>query len=216
MPRSSALTPTPDRKGYWIVGADGGVFNYGDAGFYGSAGNKHLNAPIVGMASRPPTGRATGWSPPTVECSPTVTPPSPVRSAATHLNAPVVGIAGNGTGGYWLVASDGGVFAYGSASFHGSAGRHPAGVPDGRDHGAGRTARATTWPPPTVGCSPTTAPFLGSASGVANSPIIGISAGAAGGYALAGRAGAVYAYGSGDYFGNQSGVDLDRSWASSS
>ena len=34
-----------------MVGADGGVFTYGDAAFYGSAGNVHLNAPIVGMAA---------------------------------------------------------------------------------------------------------------------------------------------------------------------
>ena len=31
--------------------ADGGIFNYGDAGFYGSAGGLHLNRPIVGMAA---------------------------------------------------------------------------------------------------------------------------------------------------------------------
>ncbi|MHB1787261.1 MAG: hypothetical protein ACYCS7_14180, partial [Acidimicrobiales bacterium] len=32
-------------------GADGGVFSYGDANFYGSAGN--LGAPVVGMAATP-------------------------------------------------------------------------------------------------------------------------------------------------------------------
>ncbi len=24
--------------GYWLVASDGGIFNYGDAGFFGSAG----------------------------------------------------------------------------------------------------------------------------------------------------------------------------------
>jgi hypothetical protein len=39
------------------------------------------------------------------------------------LKAPVVGMAATPTGkGYWLVASDGGVFAYGDARFRGSAG----------------------------------------------------------------------------------------------
>ena len=38
------------------------------------------------------------------------------------LNAPIEGIAGNGTGGYWLVAADGGVFSYGGAVFYGSMG----------------------------------------------------------------------------------------------
>jgi len=39
----------------------------------------------------------------------------------TGLNAPVVGMAqDSGSGGYWLVAADGGVFAYGNAQFYGS------------------------------------------------------------------------------------------------
>ncbi len=37
--------------GYWLVAADGGIFNFGDAGFYGSTGGHHLNQPIVGMAA---------------------------------------------------------------------------------------------------------------------------------------------------------------------
>ena len=37
--------------GYWLVASDGGVFNYGDAGFFGSAGALPLNKPIVGMAA---------------------------------------------------------------------------------------------------------------------------------------------------------------------
>jgi hypothetical protein len=35
-------------KGYWLVAKDGGVFSFGNAQFYGSTGNIHLNAPIVG------------------------------------------------------------------------------------------------------------------------------------------------------------------------
>ena len=43
--------------------------------------------------------------------------------ASTHLNAPVVGMAPTAdNGGYWLVASDGGVFAQLDAQFHGSMG----------------------------------------------------------------------------------------------
>ena len=30
------MAPTPDGKGYWLVASDGGIFNFGDAGFYGS------------------------------------------------------------------------------------------------------------------------------------------------------------------------------------
>ena len=44
------IVATPDGKGYWEAAADGGVFAYGDAGFYGSVGALHLNRPIVDMA----------------------------------------------------------------------------------------------------------------------------------------------------------------------
>ena len=44
---------TPDGGGYWLVAADGGVFAFGDAPFYGSMGGQRLNAPIVGMAATP-------------------------------------------------------------------------------------------------------------------------------------------------------------------
>ncbi len=38
------------------------------------------------------------------------------------MNKPVVGMAATPDGqGYWLVASDGGVFSFGDAGFHGSA-----------------------------------------------------------------------------------------------
>jgi hypothetical protein len=43
--------------------------------------------------------------------------------AGTSLRAPVVGMAATPTGkGYWLVASDGGIFSFGDASFRGSTG----------------------------------------------------------------------------------------------
>ncbi len=47
------MAATPDGKGYWLVASDGGIFNYGDAAFFGSTGSIHLNQPIVGMAATP-------------------------------------------------------------------------------------------------------------------------------------------------------------------
>ena len=35
------------------MAADGGIFNYGNAAFYGSTGSIQLNKPVVGMASSP-------------------------------------------------------------------------------------------------------------------------------------------------------------------
>ena len=43
------MAATPGGGGYWLVAADGGIFDYGDAGFDGSAGSLALNQPIVGM-----------------------------------------------------------------------------------------------------------------------------------------------------------------------
>ena len=50
------IAATPDGGGYWLVASDGGIFNFGDAGFYGSTGGIHLNKPIVGMAATPDGG----------------------------------------------------------------------------------------------------------------------------------------------------------------
>jgi hypothetical protein len=37
---------------YCLVASDGGIFNYGGAGFHGSTGSIQLNQPVVGMAAR--------------------------------------------------------------------------------------------------------------------------------------------------------------------
>jgi hypothetical protein len=50
------MAATPDGGGYWLVGADGGVFSFGDARFHGSTGSGHLDKPIVGMAATPDGG----------------------------------------------------------------------------------------------------------------------------------------------------------------
>ncbi len=46
------------------------------------------------------------------------------------LNKPIVGMTATPTGkGYWEVASDGGLFAFGSAQFYGSMGGKPLNQP---------------------------------------------------------------------------------------
>lgn len=45
-----AMAATPDEKGYWLLGQDGGVFTYGDAFFYGSAAGE-VTAPVVAAAA---------------------------------------------------------------------------------------------------------------------------------------------------------------------
>jgi hypothetical protein len=46
-----AMASTPDGGGYWEVASDGGLFAFGDAGFFGSMGGKPLNKPIVGFSA---------------------------------------------------------------------------------------------------------------------------------------------------------------------
>jgi len=93
-----AMAATPDRRGYWLAGSDGGIFAFGSAPFLGSARS-------VEAAKGASSAVAAGQSP---------------------LVAPVVGMAATRDGrGYWQVASDGGVFAFGTAPFLGSMGGRP-------------------------------------------------------------------------------------------
>ena len=43
--------PRPTFDGNWQVASDGGIFAFGNAGYYGSMGGKPLNQPIVGMTT---------------------------------------------------------------------------------------------------------------------------------------------------------------------
>jgi hypothetical protein len=63
-----AMTADPT-GGYWLVAADGGVFSFGPAAFFGSMGGTRLNAAIVGITAAPSDlqtpwrRRARGFSP---------------------------------------------------------------------------------------------------------------------------------------------------------
>jgi Transglycosylase-like domain len=117
------IAATASGLGYWVAAEDGGVFAFGDAAFYGSAGTKTLYQPIVGIAATPSgrgywlVGRDGGvfaFGDATFYGS----------AGGETLNEPIVGIAASADGhGYWLVARDGGVFAFGDAPFLGSVAR---------------------------------------------------------------------------------------------
>ena len=109
-------------QGYWMVASDGGIFTFGTAGFHGSEGGVTLNAPVVGMAVTPDRRRLLGGG--RRRRGLHLRQRHLLRlDGLKHLNAPIVGMAAAPTGnGYWLVASDGGIFAFGSALFHGSKG----------------------------------------------------------------------------------------------
>jgi subtilase family serine protease len=119
-------------QGYWEVGGDGGIFAFGDATFDGSMGGQPLNAPIVGLAATPD---GHGYWEVAADGGIFAFGDAPFYGSmgGQHLNAPIVGItaapdgqgmASNGaaSGGYWEVAADGGIFAFGDAAFDGSMG----------------------------------------------------------------------------------------------
>ena len=78
--------------GYELVAADGGVFAYGGASFYGSAGGTHLNSPVVGMAATPDGG---GYWLVAADGGVFAYGDASFHGSAggTHLNSPVVGMA---------------------------------------------------------------------------------------------------------------------------
>ncbi|MHB1785990.1 MAG: IPT/TIG domain-containing protein [Acidimicrobiales bacterium] len=119
---SPGPTPGPSRsEGYSLLASDGGVFTYGSAKYYGSAGAMKLNSPIVGMAADSATGGY--WLVASDGGVFSFNAAFYGSAGAMKLNSPIVGMASTASGdGYWLVASDGGVFTYGSAKYYGSAG----------------------------------------------------------------------------------------------
>lgn len=132
-----AMAVTGD--GYYLVGADGGVFTFGDSGgetgFYGSLPSEGIkpNAPVEGIS-----WYSGGYYLVAADGGVFTFGDAPFYGSmgGTHLNAPVVGIAapalggGSGYGSYWLVAADGGVFSFGpSAMFLGSLGNEHLNAP---------------------------------------------------------------------------------------
>ena len=84
---------SPDTNGYWLVAGDGGIFAFGDARYLGSMASQPLTQPVVGVVNKFEPTPGSGGVPP----------------------------SGNGAPqGYWEVARDGGVFAFGTAGFYGS------------------------------------------------------------------------------------------------
>jgi hypothetical protein len=198
---------TPDGRGMWLVSADGGVFDFGDAPFEGSLGDLQLYGPIVAMASTPDgkgywlvalDGGVFAFGDAAFYGS----------MGGQPLNAPIVAIASTPDGkGYWLAAADGGVMAFGDAGYFGSMGGQPinaaitaiAPTPDGQGYwlvsGDGGVMAFGD------------APFLGSmGNSYLNAGVVGMASTADGkGYWLVGWDGSVFAFGDAGYYGSLGG-----------
>jgi len=132
------IAATSNGQGYWLVAADGGVFDFGNAQFHGStytygitglSGSHPLNAPVVGIVGDPSGGgywlvAADGgvFDFGNAQFHGSVyTYGITGLTGSRPLNAPIVGAVASPNGdGYYLVGADGGVFDFGSAKFSGS------------------------------------------------------------------------------------------------
>ena len=204
------MAETQGGGGYWEVGSDGGIFNFGDATFHGSTGGLHLNAPVVGMAATQDGGGY--WL---------VASDGGVfnygdagfygSAGSIHLDKPIVGMAATPDGkGYWLVASDGGVFSYGDAKFYGSRGGQPLNEPivgmAPSASGLGYWLVASDGGIFNYG----DAAFYGSRGGQPlNKPIVGMAPSASGsGYWLVASDGGIFNYGDAVFNGSTGGIAL--------
>jgi hypothetical protein len=199
-------------RGYWTVASDGGIFSFGQMGFYGSMGGRSLTQPIVGMA---PTPSSQGYWLVASDGGIFTFGDAGFDGSAGNiaLTKPVVGMAATPDGGgYWLVASDGGIFAYGDAAFYGSAGNirltkpvvGMAATPDGGGY----------WLVASDGgiFAYGDAVFHGSAGNIAlTKPVVGMAATPdGGGYWLVASDGGVFTYGDAGFHGSAGNLVLTK------
>jgi SpoIID/LytB domain protein len=134
-------------------------------------------------------------------------------TTSTLLNKPVVGMAATPDGqGYWLVASDGGIFSYGDASYFGSTGaialNKPivgmASTPDGRGY----------WLVASDGgiFAFGDASFFGSTGAIhLNKPVVGMASTPDGrGYWLVASDGGIFSFGDATFFGSTGAIHLNK------
>jgi subtilisin family serine protease len=123
------MAATATGHGYWLVATDGGVFSFGDAAFHGSTGAIQLNAPVRSITRSDETagywmvGRDGGifaFEVPFHGSLPGLT----VLPAGDGLRIR----ATNGGAGYYVLTTDGALYAFGSARTTGSATAGLAGV----------------------------------------------------------------------------------------
>ena len=113
------MAATPTGRGYILLGADGGIFTFGDARFYGSTGGMHLNARVLDLAM---TADGHGYWFVAADGGVFTFGDAPFHGSTGNMTlaAPVMSMTSATNGhGYWMVAYDGGIFAF-NVPFEGS------------------------------------------------------------------------------------------------
>ena len=127
------MAPTPTGNGYWLLGGDGGIFTFGDAGFFGSTGDLALKAPVIDMAATP---SGLGYYLVALDGGIFTFGDAQFLGSTGDLvlDKPVVSLT-LGVNGYWLVALDGGIFAFGEEFLGSIPGVLPHLAPEQRPEG---------------------------------------------------------------------------------
>ena len=118
--------------GYWLATANGGVYTFGAAKFFGSLAGRSIDGSVVGMAASFGGGDGPdGYL--------LVTNRGRVYAfggavwqgdlASEHPTAPVVAIADGTNRAYWLATADGHVYAYGPVLSYGDMAGRPLAAP---------------------------------------------------------------------------------------
>jgi hypothetical protein len=117
------MVPTHDGGGYWLIASDGGVFAFGDAGFFGSLGGAPPATALVGVAPTPDGGGywvlgANGAVYPFGDAPQLGV--GAVSPALSTMRSPMTGLIPDLSGqGFDAVNGSGQVFAYGDAPWFG-------------------------------------------------------------------------------------------------
>jgi hypothetical protein len=204
---SAAAAPAP---GYWVIGSQGGVWNFGAAPPLGNIAG--VTAPLVAAAATP-SGHGLWLAGADGHIYTLGDAVSHGDLAGLHLNKPVVGMsATHDGGGYWMVAGDGGIFSFGDAAFLGSLGsvrlNKPVVAMATTPAGSGYWMVASDGGIFTFG----DARFFGSEGSVhLNQPVIGMSPTADGqGYWLVATDGGVFTHGDAPFAGSLGSYHLNK------
>ncbi|GAC1543422.1 MAG: hypothetical protein NVS3B12_31900 [Acidimicrobiales bacterium] len=205
--------PTSIRRGGYRIGAsDGGVFDYGNAPYLGSASQFH---PVAKIVATVPTADGQGYWQVGEDGGVFAFGDAPFLGSAATLKktAPIVGlVAAPDSSAYGLIGADGNLYLFGNVPpfggpIPGLAGPIVGGVASGGQNGPGALLAGADGGVFAVGG----ATFMGSAGNLRLAkPIVGIAATPdGGGYWLVAADGGIFSFGDAGFFGSLGATRLN-------